>query len=124
MDVIHLEDLSFFAHHGLYDEENRLGQRFQVDLSCWLDLSEASVTDDYATTVCYASLVKVVETVVTTTRFNLVERLAGEIASEVLANSAKIERVRVRVYKPGAPLPVATGKVSVEITRERAAIRR
>ncbi|NBN77537.1 dihydroneopterin aldolase [Microvirga tunisiensis] len=119
MDVIFLEDLAFFAYHGLYEEEARLGQRFHVDLACWLDLGPASREDDYALTVCYGTLTRTVETVVTGSRFKLIERLAGAIADAVLAADPRIDRVRVRVHKPGAPLPVASGRASVQIERAR-----
>lgn len=119
MDAIHLEDLSFYAYHGVYDEEARLGQRFHVDLTCWLDLGPASRGDVYADTVCYASLAKAVEKAVTTTRFNLIERLAGAVAEALFDADTRIQRARVRIHKPGAPLPIATGKVSVEVLRNR-----
>ena len=44
MDAIHLQDLAFYAYHGVHAEEARLGQRFQVDLTCHVDLSEASAS--------------------------------------------------------------------------------
>ncbi|WP_417671518.1 dihydroneopterin aldolase [Roseibium sp.] len=119
MDAIHLEDLSFFAYHGVYDEEAKLGQRFHVDLTCWLDLSAACDSDDYDQTVCYGSLAKAVETAVTSTRFKLIERLASAVCEALFDTDKKIARVRVRIHKPGAPLPIATGRVSVEITRDR-----
>ncbi|WP_417688816.1 dihydroneopterin aldolase [Roseibium sp.] len=119
MDAIHLEDLSFFAYHGVYDEEARLGQRFHVDLTCWLDLTAACRSDEYAETVCYASLARAVEDAVTTTRFKLIERLASAVSEALFAQDQRIARVRVRIHKPGAPLPIATGRVSVEITRDR-----
>lgn len=119
MDAIYLEDMAFYAYHGLHEEEARLGQRFHVDLTCWLDLSEASRTDDYSSTVCYGSLAKTVEAAVTNSRFYLIERLAGAIAEAVFAADGRIEKVRVKVHKPGAPLPIAAGRVSVEITRDR-----
>lgn len=121
MDAIHLEDLAFFAYHGLFDEEARLGQRFHVDLSCWLDLEAAGASDAYADTVCYGALVKTIETAVTGTRFNLIERLAAQIIDAVFAFDTRIEKVRIRLHKPSAPLPITSGKVSVELTRQRPA---
>lgn len=119
MDAIHLQDLSFYAFHGVHDEEARLGQRFIVDLSCWLDLGTASRSDVYADTVCYAGLTRAVEAVVTRSRFHLIERLAGAIADAVFELEPRIARVTVKVHKPGAPLPIAAGRVSVEINRTR-----
>ena len=83
MDAIHLEDLAFFAYHGLYEEEAKLGQRFHVDLTCWVDLQKVCETDEYADTVCYASLLKTVETAVTETRFKMIERLAARVIEAV-----------------------------------------
>jgi len=122
MDAIHLEDLAFYAYHGVYDEEARLGQRFHVDLTCWLDLTSSSVSDDYADTVCYGTLAKAVEKTVTTTRFNLIERLAGAVANTLFETDSRIQKARVRIHKPGAPLPIPAGKVSVEILRTRPGI--
>lgn len=119
MDAIHLEDLVFYAFHGVFEEETRLGQRFHVDLTCWLDLSLASQTDDYTDTVCYGALTKAVETAVTQTRFKLIERLAAAVADAIFDVDERIQRARVRIHKPGAPLPIATGKVSVEVMRDR-----
>lgn len=119
MDFIVLQDLAFYAFHGLHEEEARLGQRFHVDLECGLDLSEASRTDEMDASVCYASLAKTVEQVVTGSRFYLIERLAGAIAEAVFSKDRRILTVKVRVHKPGAPLPLSAGKVSVEINRER-----
>lgn len=119
MDAIHLEDLAFFAYHGLYDEEAKLGQRFHVDLTCWLDLQKVCETDEYADTVCYASLLKTVETAVTETRFKMIERLAAQVIEAVFESDVRIQRVRIRIHKPSAPLPVPTGKVSVELLRDR-----
>ncbi|WP_068315579.1 dihydroneopterin aldolase [Polycladidibacter hongkongensis] len=119
MDTIYLTGLSFFANHGLFEEEARLGQRFIVDLKCELDLSAASKSDKYEDTVCYGSLAKLVESVVTNNRFNLIERLAGAICEAVLDYDSRIERVSITLHKPSAPVPVATGCFKVEITQQR-----
>ncbi|MBO6756210.1 MAG: dihydroneopterin aldolase [Roseibium sp.] len=122
MDAIHLNGLVFHAYHSVHDEEARLGQRFHVDLTCWLDLGPASHSDRYSDTVCYASLAKRVEEVVTGTRYHLIERLAGAVADALFDTDSRIQKVRVRIHKPGAPLPIASGQVSVEILRNKPAI--
>ncbi|MTI16417.1 dihydroneopterin aldolase [Rhodobacteraceae bacterium RKSG542] len=119
MDAIHLTNLSFFARHGLYEEEAKLGQRFEVDLSCYADLTEASISDDYAQTICYGSIAETVERVVTQERFNLIERLAGAICEAVFQLDKRIATVKITVRKPGAPVPVHAGMFSVELTRHR-----
>jgi 7,8-dihydroneopterin aldolase/epimerase/oxygenase len=119
MERIILEDLAFYAFHGVLDEEARLGQRFHVDLTVWADLAKAVESDRYDDTICYAALVKTIEGVVTGNRFNLIERLAGAIADAVLEFDARIDTVELRIHKPGAPLPLSTGRVSIALKRSR-----
>ena len=38
--------MRFFGYHGVFPEENKLGQQYIVDLELLLDLSEAAATDD------------------------------------------------------------------------------
>ena len=41
MDKIFVNGMRFYGYHGVFEEENRLGQRFHVDLMCELDLTHA-----------------------------------------------------------------------------------
>lgn len=118
---IFLEGLSFFAFHGLFEEEAKLGQRFVIDLICWADFDKATHSDAYEDTICYGTLAKTVEKVVTESRFNLLERLAGAICEAVFAMDARISKITVKVTKPSAPVPVHAGSFGVEVTRNRAA---
>ena len=59
-DRIFLHGIELFAHHGLFAEEARLGQRFIVDIDWWVDVHDAAEHDSYDETVGYD---KVYETV-------------------------------------------------------------
>src|SRR5699024_10357343 len=37
-DRIELKGLECFGYHGVFDHEKRQGQKFIVDLTCWMDL--------------------------------------------------------------------------------------
>jgi hypothetical protein len=39
----YVEGMEFYGYHGVFEEENKLGQRFKVDLTAELDLSKATV---------------------------------------------------------------------------------
>ena len=52
-DVLRLRNMRFYAHHGLFPEENRLGQQFEVDVDLIRDLASAGQTDDVDLTVNY-----------------------------------------------------------------------
>jgi dihydroneopterin aldolase len=118
-DRILIDDLRLFGYHGVLPEEAVLGQRFRIDLRCGLDLMEAGRSDDVAHTVHYGQLIALVETIVTTHRYQLIERLAEVIAQEALTAFPRIETILVRITKPEAPVPSATGIVAVEIERSR-----
>ena len=53
MDKVFFHEMMFYAYHGVYPEESRLGQRFTVDLELGLDLRPAAESDDLAKTVNY-----------------------------------------------------------------------
>ncbi|MCX5515272.1 dihydroneopterin aldolase [Kaistia algarum] len=119
-DRILISDLRFFAHHGLHPEEEALGQRFIVSLVLELDLSKAGTSDAMEDSVHYGEVVATTEAIVTQRRFKLIEALADAIAGTILERFPLVERITVRVEKPGAPIPIATGLVAVEIERGRA----
>jgi dihydroneopterin aldolase len=118
-DTVSLARLALYAHHGVFEEEARLGQRFYVSLTCSLDLGPAGKEDDYRQSVDYGELAKLVHETGTTRRFRTIEGLAEAIAAAVLETFARICTVTVRVEKPEAPIPFIFESVAVEIERSR-----
>ncbi len=118
-DRIVVSRLAVFAHHGVFDEEARLGQRFFVSLACSLDLGPAGHADDHARSLDYGQLAALAHEVATTRRFRTIEGLAEAIAAEALATFPTMDAIEVRVEKPSAPIPLVLDGVAVEITRRR-----
>ncbi|WP_336800283.1 dihydroneopterin aldolase [Kaistia sp. MMO-174] len=118
-DRIFINDLRFFGFHGVLPEEAVLGQRFRVDVTAELDLAEAGRTDDLTKTVHYGEMAVLIEEIGRTHRYKLIEALAEAIAKAVFDTYPPVERLTVRVTKPEAPVPLATGVISIEIERER-----
>lgn len=116
MDRIVLAGLEFHAHHGVFAAEGELGARFVVDVELFLPLSR---TDDLAATVDYGAVYALVRARVTGERFALIEALAFDIATRLLAAHPPLRRVLVRVHKPHAPLPGVFRDVFAEVVRER-----
>ena len=109
--------------HGVLgvDPEELLGAReVRLDLYLWLDARPAAASDDLFDAADYRAVADAVREHVAAGAPLLVERLAGELAELVLRGWPAVERVRVRVEKPGA-LPYADG-VGVEIERSRAGL--
>ena len=121
-DAVFLEGLRFYGYHGVNPEERTLGQRFTVDVRIETNLREAGRTDDLTRTVSYSDAYKVVRAVVEGTPRQLIEAVAEEIATRLLAEFSKAEAVTVTVRKPAAPLKGAifdAAGVSIRRTRER-----
>ena len=120
MDTIELRGLTFYGYHGAYAEEQKLGQRFVVDVRLGLDLAEAGRTDDLSRTVDYGKVAETVRAIVEGRRFKLIEALAEALAGAILDAHALVETIDVRVEKPSAPVSAApSGLVAVEIHRTR-----
>jgi dihydroneopterin aldolase len=119
MDTMKLERIQLYGRHGVYPEENRLGQRFYVSLELKLDLGAAGRTDDLEQTVNYAEVYALVKSVVEGEPFKLIEALAETLATRILDAYAKIHEVTVRVLKPHPPFDIVFDGVTVELTRRR-----
>jgi len=118
MDRITLKNMVFYGSHGVSPAERELGQRFEIDLSLFADLSAAAKTDRLHVTVDYGKAYAVVEHVVTARVFNLLETLAHVIAQEILAE-LPVDRVDVVVRKPRVPIRGTLDLVEVAVSRSR-----
>jgi len=116
MDQLHINAFRCYGYTGYLPEENRLGQWFEVSLTLWLDLAEASKSDRLDDTVDYRQVVEAVKAVVEQQVFKTVERLAGAIAQALLDLSV-CPQVRVRLTKLSPPIPNFNGSITVELTR-------
>ena len=115
-DAIHLRGLVFYAYHGVRPEEKAIGQRFILDVDLFGDLRKAGESDRLEDTADYGAVYRVIEACVCGESYQLLERLAEEIAGRIL-REFPCDEVRVEVHKPQAPVPGVFQDVSVEIWR-------
>jgi len=119
MDRIILEGMQFYGFHGLFPEENKLGQRFAVDLVLYTDTSKAGETDNMHDSIHYGHAYEIVKEIVEQKVLNLIEAVAEEIAARLLEHFDLLQACKVKVIKPDAPIPGHFKSVAVEIYRER-----
>lgn len=118
-DVIFLKDMLFFGRHGVYPEEQSLGQRFVISLWMTQDLQPAAAADDLALTVNYGDVYNRVREIVEGPPCKLLETIGERICGSLLTEFVDLSCVRVRVEKPGAPIAGIFASVGVEIMRQR-----
>ncbi|WP_216831222.1 dihydroneopterin aldolase [Alkalihalobacterium elongatum] len=119
MDKIIIDQMQFYGYHGVYAEENKLGQRFKVDATLLLDLKNAGMKDDLTQTVNYAEVYKITKKIVEEQTYKLVETIAERICSEILNSFPIVESCTIKVIKPDPPINGHYHSVAVEITRSR-----
>ncbi|MDR1817461.1 MAG: dihydroneopterin aldolase [Puniceicoccales bacterium] len=122
MDIIRINGVKCFGHHGATPEEKRLGQPFRVSLELFLDTQPAARTDSLALTVDYAAVIARVEAALREDPpSNLIETIAENIAGAVLRDFPLVNAVGVTLEKPFAPVAANFDGVSVSIHRARRA---
>lgn len=120
MDKVIIRQMEFYGYHGLFPEENKLGQRFLVDVDLFTDVKRAGKSDDMNDSIDYGHVHSLVKTVVEGEAKNLVEAVAEQIAGDLLTAFANLSACTVKVIKPDPPIPGHYKSVAVEIYRERA----
>ena len=118
MDKIILEGMEFYGYHGVFAEEKSLGQKFVVSVVIYLDLKKAGQNDTLEDTVNYGEVYLETKKIVEGKSRDLIESVAESIAEKLLKR-AIIEKINVRIDKPGAPISGVFKNVSVEIEREK-----
>lgn len=119
MDSIQVSGIRAYGYVGYLPEEKVLGQWFEVDLTLWVDLSAAGISDDIADTLDYREAIAIVKEQITTAKFDLVEKLVTAIADKILSLE-KVSQVQVKLSKPAAPIPDFNGRITLDIIRSLA----
>ncbi|RWZ51278.1 dihydroneopterin aldolase [Halobacillus fulvus] len=119
MDKIYVNQMEFWGYHGLFPEENKLGQRFYADVELELDLTPASKTDDMTKSIDYGAIYETSKRVVEGEAYNLVESVAEKLAGQLLEEFELLEACRITLYKPDPPIPGHYKSVAIEIYRRR-----
>lgn len=102
--TVRLVNAVFYAHHGVLEEEHRIGGRYEVDVAMTLDVRGAAEADDLTQTVDYERVYAIVREVVTGNSSFLIERLGWRIAQAIAEAYPALEGIEVHVRKPNPPV--------------------
>lgn len=117
MDIIKIKDLEVYCNHGVFKEENILGQKFLVSVSLMLDTKRAGKSDAMEDSISYADAAHFIKKFMKERTFKLLEAAAENLAEAILLSFPLTEQVRVEIKKPWAPILLPLDTVSVEILR-------
>jgi FolB domain-containing protein len=116
MDQVFITDLVARGIIGVHDWEREKPQEIRINIILFADLRKAGETDDINDTVSYRTISKKVQAHAESAGRFTVEALAADLARLCL-EEPRVQKVRVRVEKPGAAR--FTRSVGVEIERIR-----
>ena len=113
-----LENMEFYAYHGCYDLERKVGMRFSVDL--WIDarVGDAAAKDDIGGLINYLTVFEIVRAQMEIPS-HTIEHAASRILDAVFEKFPAIESAKVKLSKLAPSLGGKVGKASVIISRGR-----
>lgn len=115
---IYLDDMRFYAYHGVMEQERLVGGEYSVSLTVEADLSEAVRTDDVADTINYAALYEVVKSEMAVPS-KLLEHVAGRIGQRAMETFERITTLTIKVTKLNPPMGADSKGASVELKMTR-----
>lgn len=119
VDKIIIRGMKVFGYHGTKPEEQANGQDFIIDVEIKLDLKKAAFSDNVEDSIDSCQVYSMVKYIAKNNIFRLIERLADNIAREILSRNDKVVEVMIRIMKPDAPLTGEFDSVGVEYILNR-----
>ena len=111
---ITLNDLVFYSYIGVLEEEKKIGNEFRVSVSVFLPYKEEILNDNISSTVSYAELYDIVHKQMQI-EYNLLEKVAAEIAKSIKYRYPQISRGKVSIEKKHPPIPGMIGSAIVAL---------
>jgi dihydroneopterin aldolase/2-amino-4-hydroxy-6-hydroxymethyldihydropteridine diphosphokinase len=119
-DRIFLKGLCFSTVIGVFAQEKLHPQPVELDVVLQTLPLLACKTDILGQTISYADVFEQIRDAVETSRFELVERLAGHVAETLLRAHPSLMAIDIEVRKPQAPINGIFQSAGIAITRCRA----
>jgi dihydroneopterin aldolase len=122
IDRIALNEMVFYAYHGVRETEQKQGQRFIINFKAELDFAEAAQNDDLNKTVSYSEVYKEIKRIVENKKYRLLERLSNQIIKELFLEFEKLDYIEIEIKKPSVPIPGVLANASVTMSRYRSEV--
>lgn len=112
-----LNDVRFFAYHGFYPEEQKIGSVFYVDIETYFH-PDRETGDNLVNTVNYERLFAIADAAMAQTS-KLIETVAERILQELIHEFPYLEEISVRIRKMNPPLAGEVGASVVNLSWNR-----
>jgi dihydroneopterin aldolase len=118
MGRITLEGLEFFAFHGYYEEEQKIGNKYGVDISIEMPLEKASMNDRLADTINYEDLYNIIRAEMKKPS-RLLENIGERILKSVFEQFPLITYADISISKFNPPIGGICNRAKVKLSKKR-----
>lgn len=115
--LIELQDMEFYAYHGCYDAEKKVGGRFVVSLWLEYDASQPAETDNIKDALNYQTAYEVVEKQMKITS-SLLEHVCKRIIDALFEEFPQLLTAQVDLSKMAPPIGGKMKSVTVTMKKE------
>lgn len=109
-----LENVKFYAFHGVLSQERKVGNDYQVSLRIGYDISRAMVSDDVNDTLNYAEVYQLLSQEMSVPSA-LLERVAGRIGDRLFRKFPAIQSIDLTIIKVNPPMGADSEGAGVEV---------
>lgn len=118
MDSVIIEGLEVYCNHGVFPEENKLGQKFIVNATLYTDTRKAGISDNLEKSIDYGEVCHFITDFMKKNTYKLIEAVAENLAKELLVKLSSLKEVTIEIKKPWAPIGLPINSACVKITRK------
>ena len=118
MDKIRIKNIQLFAYHGVAQEEQSLGQKFEIDVELHSNLSLTGEQDDLSNTIDYSHVYEIIENEFCKNKYKLLETVAGKISNRLLEIKL-VHSLIIKIRKTNATINGTFDFVEIEVKRKK-----
>lgn len=118
MGRVSLEGLEFFAFHGYYDEEQRIGNKYGVDITVEVPLDKAGENDKLSQTMNYEDLYAIIRAEMKKPS-RLLENIGNRIIKSVFDQFPLVTAIDVTISKFNPPIGGICRRAYVTMAKKR-----
>lgn len=118
MDKLVLQNMKFYAYHGVYAEETNIGQWYWIDIEISADFSKAADQDILNAAIDYERVYNTCSAVMDTPS-KLIENVAIRLLRALFTTFEQAQHIRIKLSKPEPPLQGFIDSAAIEMSRTR-----
>ncbi len=118
MGEVALEGMEFFAYHGYYEEEQKIGNKYEVNFAITTEFEKAAEQDVLSGTVNYEILYQVIKEQMAIPS-KMLEHVGHRIIEETFERFPEIKSAKIEISKFNPPVRGVCERARVTIREER-----